>query len=173
MKKLAFVAVMVAGVGLAPRAEAQEWRGFANAGVMSDVNEQRFPSFAGGVLFDLPTSWVSAGAQGEVFVSWPYAAGRGAVFGQANVVRRGAVRPFLLAGYGWGESAGMMFGGGVEVRVPNRRIGLRATVEDYVTQVAGFDCGYLGYSQSYCDQSLRGGRAYAVHQLAVRVGIVF
>ena len=151
---------------------AQELRGFAGAGTVWDLNDGRFPAVAGGVRLDLPTWWFSAGAQGEMFVSWPYVAGRGAVFGQVNAVRRGAVRPFFLAGLGFGESAGPMVGAGVELRLRDR-IGLRASVEDYLARVQGFDCSALGYTQSYCDANLHGGRSYIGHQLAVRLGLLF
>jgi hypothetical protein len=169
----AAVLVIFASLSQARPTSAQEVRGFAGAGVMSDLNDDRFPAFGGGVLFDLPTSWLTAGAQGEMFLSWPYVAGRGAVFGQVNPVRRGVVRPVFLAGYGFGLSEGPMIGGGVELRLPHRRIGLRAIVEDYMARVDGFDCVSLGYSPSYCDAGLRGGRPYTEHQITVRIGLLF
>ncbi len=127
--------VMVATLWNVGRAQAQEFRGFAGAGMASDLNS-RYPSFGGGVLIDLPTDWLSAGAQGDMFVSWPYVAGRGAAFGQVNVVRRGTFRPFLVGGYGWGELAGPLVGAGLDVRFPARRLGLRASVEDYLIRAA-------------------------------------
>ena len=162
--------VMSAAVTVSPL-HAQEVRGFAGAGVASDLNS-RYPAFGGGVLLDLPTSWVSAGAEGDMFVSWPYVAGRGALFGQVNVVRRRAFRPFVLAGYGWGESAGPMIGAGIELRMRGR-LGLRATVEDYLERVGGFDCGSLGYPQAYCNDALNGGRAQTRHQVATRFALLF
>jgi len=164
--------VMAAALTPGRPLHAQEVRGFAGAGVASDLNS-RYPAFGGGVLVDLPSSWLSAGVEGDVFVSWPYFGGRGAMFGQVNVVGRRAVRPFVLAGYGWGESAGPMIGGGIELRVPGRRLGLRATVEDYLVRLGGFDCGSLGYTQSYCDAELHGGRAETRHQIATRFSLSF
>ena len=166
------VLVMVVALGHGWAAVAQELRGFAGAGVASDLNSH-YPAAGAGVLLDLPGSWVAAGAEGDIFTSDGYFAGRGAAFGQVNVIRRGTIRPFALAGYGWGESAGPMIGAGVDVRFPGRRLGLRASVEDYLVQVRGFDCGSLGYTQSYCDANLKGGRAYTGHQVAVRFGILF
>ena len=169
----AIVMVVFASLSHAGLTSAQELRGFAGAGLVSDVNDNRFPGFGGGVLFDLPTGWLTAGAQGEMFVSWPYVAGRGAVFGQVNPLRRGVVRPVFLAGYGFGVSEGPMIGGGVELRPPDRRIGFRVTVEDYMARVDGLDCVSLGYSPSYCAAELRGGRPYTEHQLTVRVALLF
>jgi hypothetical protein len=134
------VFVVVATVAAAGRLGAQDLRGFVAAGVMSDPNGQRFPAFGGGVLIDLGQPWLSAGGEGEMFVSWPYFAGRGAVFAQGNVMRRGPLRPFVVGGMGFGESAGPMFGAGIDVRPGNRRIGVRAAVEDYLAHVEGFDC---------------------------------
>ena len=141
--------------GAAP-ISAQEIRGFASAAASSDVNHQHYPAFGGGVIADLGQPWLSAGAQGEVLVSWPYFAGRGAIFGQGNLAPKGAVRPFVLAGIGFGEEGGPMFGGGVELRAPNQRIGLRVAVEDYVVRFQGYQ------------------RPWATgHQVAVRAGILF
>src|SRR5215207_933514 len=142
-----FALVIAAALDSGRPLQAQEVRGFAGAGVASDLNS-RYPALGGGMLVDLPSSWFSAGAEGDMFISWPYVAGRGALFGQANVMRRRAVRPFVLAGYGWGESAGPMIGGGVEMRVRGR-FGVRATVEDYLVRLG-----------------LHGGRAETRHQIA-------
>jgi hypothetical protein len=144
---------IVAGVRSAP---AQELRGFAGAGVMSDVNSQHVPAFGGGALVDVGQPWISAGAQGEAFVSWPYFAGRGTVFGQGNLMRRGAVRPFLLAGAGFGETAGPMFGGGVEMRPRDGRLGFRVAVEDYISDITPYV-----------------GEGFTAHQVTVRIAVVF
>ena len=100
----------IAALAGAGTASAQDLRGFVAGGVMTDVNSGRYPAVGGGVVVDLGQPWVSGGAQGEAFFSWPYVAGRGALFAQANVVPRGPVRPFLLAGVGSGESAGPLAG---------------------------------------------------------------
>ena len=86
MKNVAIITMLVglALLGQARPADAQEIRGFAGGALMSDINHQRFPAFGGGVVLDLPKGMVSAGGQGDMFVSWPYIAGRGAVFGQVN-----------------------------------------------------------------------------------------
>ena len=162
--------VTAAGSG---RLAAQDLRGFATAGVMSDLNNQHFPAFGGGVMIDAGQPWISAGGQGEAFVSWPYFAERGAVFAQGNVFRQGPVRPFVLGGLGFGESAGPMFGAGIDVRPGNGRIGLRATVEDYLARVEGFDCAAYGYSQPTCNAFPHGGRPYTGHQVTFRVGVLF
>ena len=160
--------VILATVAGARGASAQDVRGFVNGGVMSDMSNQHFPAVAGGALVDLGQPWVSAGAQGEVFMSWPYFAGRSAVFGQGNLIARGPVRPFVLGGFGWGESAGPMFGGGVDVAPRDSRLGIRFAVEDYLARVGGYDCGVFG-----CAADPHGGRPYTGHQLTVRVGILF
>jgi hypothetical protein len=152
---------------------AQDLRGFAGGGVMSDVNSERFPAFGGGVLVDLGQPWISAGGQGEAFVSWPYFGGRGAVFGQGNVIPKGPVRPFLLAGVGFGESSGPLFGGGVEIAPRTGRLGLRVAVEDYLARVGGFNCGALGYSAAQCAGFPHGGNEYTAHQVTLRVGLLF
>jgi hypothetical protein len=154
VQRIAGVAVLALLAGVS-RASAQAVRGFASAGYTSDLNEQRYPAFGGGVLVDLRQPWVSAGAQGDAFVSWPYFGGRAAVFGQGNVVPKGPVRPFVLAGVGFGEDSGPMLGAGVEVRPPNQRIGLRVAVEDYMRRYNAFGGPKTG------------------HQVAVRVGILF
>jgi hypothetical protein len=160
--------VMAAALSAGGPLYAQEVHGFAGAGVSSDINS-RYPAFGGGVLVDLPTSWLSAGAEGDVFVSWPYFGGRGAVFGQANVLRGRAVRPFVLAGYGWGESAGPMIGGGLELRV-HGPFGVRASVEDYLVRLRGFGCGSLD-PQANCH--VDGGRLDTRHQIATRFSLLF
>ena len=162
------VIVFLATVAGVRCASAQDLRGFVNGGVMSDLNNQHFPAVAGGALVDLGQPWISAGAQGEVFMSWPYFGGRGAIFGQGNVVHKGPIRPFVLAGVGWGESAGPMFGGGVEVGPRESRIGLRVAVEDYLARVGGFQCVAFG-----CEGFPHAGRAYTGHQVTVRVGVLF
>ena len=166
------VLVVLATVAGASVVSAQNVRGFVTGGVISDVNQQRFPSAGGGVLVDVGQPWVSAGAQGETFWQWPYFAGRGTIFGQGNLVPRGPIRPFILGGVGFGETAGPMFGGGVELRPPNQRVGLRVSVEDYVVRIGGLDCGSYGL-QSYCDANPRDARGYTEHQVTVRVGVVF
>lgn len=152
--RIAAVAALTLLAGAA-RTSAQEVRGFASAGYSSDLNDQRYPAFGGGVLVDLGQPWVSAGAQGETFVSWPYFAGRGTFFGQGNLLPKGPVRPFVLGGVGFGEDGGPMFGAGVELRPSNERLGWRIAVEDYVRRYTAFDGPKTG------------------HQVAVRVGILF
>jgi hypothetical protein len=151
---------------------AQDLRGFVGGGVISDVNHQRFPSLGGGVVVDVGQPWVSAGAQGETFWQWPYFAGRGAVFAQGNLSPGRRIRPFVLGGVGFGESAGPMFGGGVEFRSPHRRPGLRVSIEDYVSRVGGLDCASPGL-HSYCDANQRAATDRVEHQVAVRVGVLF
>jgi hypothetical protein len=137
MRTLAIAAVIAAAILLnAESASAQDLRGFVGGGTMSDVNRECFPTVGGGVLVDLGQPWISAGGQGEMFFSWPYVAGRGGMFLQGNVVPKGPVRPFVLAGFGSGESDGAMFGAGVEFRPKDRAAGFRASVEDYLPKSA-------------------------------------
>jgi hypothetical protein len=114
---------------------AQQLSGFVTFGVSSDSSQQ-FPGVGGGVLLDLANSWMSIGGQGDMFFSGGYVAGRGGPLGQANLIRHGALRVFAIGGFGFGVMEGPMFGGGVEVRPANRRIGFRATVQDYVQRSA-------------------------------------
>lgn len=151
---------------------AQNVRGFVTGGVISDVNQQRFPSAGGGILVDVGRPWLSVGAQGETFWQWPYFSGRGTVFGQGTITPNGRIRPFVLAGAGFGETAGPMLGGGVEMRPSNRGLGLRLSVEDYLVRIGGLDCGSYGL-QSYCEENPRAARGYIEHQVAVRVGVLF
>jgi hypothetical protein len=131
MRTLGIAALVVLGTlgGSRPGA-AQEVRGFAGAGTASEYSST-YPSFGGGVLVDAGQRWVSVGAQGDGFVSWPYFAGRATLFAQGNLVPKGTFRPFILAGQGFGELDGVMFGGGLEVRPAGSRIGFRAAVENY------------------------------------------
>ena len=175
MTRIAITAGILAFATLsgAQTVSAQNLRGFAGAGAMQDVNSEQFPAFGGGMLIDVGTPWISAGAQGEAFVSWPYFGGRGSVFGQGNVMPKSVVRPFVLAGVGFGESSGPLFGGGVEVGPQGGRLGLRVAVEDYVARVGGFNCTALGYSAGDCAGFPHGGNEYTAHQVTFRVGVVF
>ena len=150
---------------------AQDIRGFATGGVASDVNNERSPSAGGGIVLNLGQPWLSVGVQGETFWQEGYFTGRGAVFGQGNLIPNGRIRPFVLGGIGFGESAGTMFGGGVELRQPNRRLGLRVSVEDYLSKVDGIDCA--GGWEPYCEANAREARDSIRHQVTLRVGILF
>lgn len=170
--RMLIVVVVLAAVSAGEReAHGQAVRPFAGAAIATEMNDHHFPAVGGGVVVDLPGSWFSAGAHGEALVSWPYFAGRGAVFGQLRVVRRRTITPLALAGYGFGEAAGPMFGGGVEIRSPGSRFGLRVTIEDYLARVGRSDCAWE--EQQFCDDYLNGGRAYTVHQLSLRVAFLF
>lgn len=173
MKILRIPAFILLAATMGPSiVSAQDVRGFVTGGVISDVNHQRFPSAGGGVLVDVGQPWLSIGAQGETFWQWPYFAGRGTVFGQGNLNPKGRIRPFVLGGVGFGETAGPMFGGGVELRPPNGSLGLRVSVEDYLSRIGGLDCASYGL-QSYCEGNPREARGYIEHQVAVRVGVLF
>ena len=170
LRMLAFI-LLATTVGVS-MVSAQDVRGFVTGGVISDVNRQRVPSAAGGVLVDVGQPWLSVGAQGETFWQWPYFAGRGTLFGQGTLIPKGPIRPFLLGGVGFGETDGPMFGAGVEMRPPNRRVGLRMSVEDYLARIGALDCGSYGL-QSYCDENPRAARGYIEHQVTFRVGVLF
>jgi hypothetical protein len=155
--RLVLIAMMLAVP--AARASAQNVRGFAGAAVTGDVNNQHYNSFGGGALVDLGTPWLSAGAQAEALVSWPYFAGRGALFAQGNVVPAGPLRPFLLAGFAKGEESGALVGGGAEFRQAGSRLGFRVSVEDYVIRYTSYDG--------------RDFRNTTGHQVAVRGSVLF
>ena len=165
---LCFLALQI---GVARDAAAQ-WVGFVNGGFNSDVNDSRYPSLGGGAVFDLPGAWVSVGGQGDMFMSFPYVAGRGGVFAQGNLTRRRRIRPFGLAGIGWGVQDGPMVGGGLEVW-GRGRFGLRVALEDYLVRLGGFDCARFGanITQAECDTRFHGGRARTVHQWSAKVGL--
>ena len=172
MKAMLIAVMTTLAVAGPSQVSAQQPQGFVTGGISPGENEgEGFPTIGGGVLFDVVRGWVSVGAQGDLFFSNGYVAGRGGVLAQANVIRHRAVRPFVVGGYGWGEDAGSTFGGGIEVW--SGRVGFRASVQDYRTHVLGFDCLYFGYTQSYCDANFRGGKPYTVHQPSVQVGIVW
>ena len=164
-----FALATSAGVSVAL---AQAVRGFVAGGVISDVNHERFPSAAGGVLVNLGQPWLAVGAQGETFWLWPYFAGRGTVFAQGSLSPKGGIRPFVLGGVGFGESAGPLIGAGVELRPPNRRVGVRVSVEDYLSRIGRWPCESYGL-QSHCEANPRAARGYIEHQLAVRIGVLF
>ena len=65
-----------------------------------------------------------------------------------------------------------MFGGGVELRPTNRRVGVRLSVEDYLSHIGALPCGSFGL-QSYCEANPRQARGYIEHQVAIRVGVLF
>ena len=153
-------------------AEAQTFRGFIAGGITSESTNQHFPSAAGGVLVNIGEPWLSAGAQAETFWQWPYFAGRGTLFAQGNLVPKGRVRPFGLAGFGIGEAAGPMVGGGVEFRPTNGRHGLRLSVEDYLLRVDALPCQSFGL-QSYCDANPRQVNGYIQRQVTFRAGVLF
>jgi hypothetical protein len=125
-------------------------------------------------VFDLPGGWVSAGGQGDMFVSFPYVAGRGGVFAQGNLTRGRKVRPFGLAGIGWGEQGGPMVGLGIEVWASGK-YGLRVSLEDYLRRLGGFDCASFGtnLTQAECDRYFNGGRPRTAHQWSLKVGVVW
>ena len=158
------VAGVLLAIALVTPAGAQELRAFAGAGFMSDLNGERFPMAGGGVTIDLGRPWISAGAQGEAFFSGGYPGGRGSVFGQFSVPGLGILRPFALGGAGFGEEAGPMFGGGIEVRAPNRRIGMRLSVEDYIASIEPCPTDSI-FS---CEASRP-----SPHQLTVRFAVLF
>jgi len=160
MKKLLTVGGVVAVLGFAQAASAQPLRGFAFGGVTADANAQTFPAFGGGVLVDLGQPWIAAGAQGEAFVDFPYFAGRGAVFAEGRILPRSRVRPFVLAGAGFGEGAAPLIGGGVEIRVPGNRFAFRLAIEDYV---------WTGHVHNFG----RPARKETRHNIATRIGITF
>jgi hypothetical protein len=142
--------------GMAGVASAQvAVRGFAGGGFMTESNDQHFPSVSGGVVVDLGQPWIAIGAQAETFWSGPYFGGRAAWFGQGTVLTKKPARPFALLGQSFGESRGVFFGGGIEIRPAAQRHGVRIAFEDYPTRFTG------------------GGVSRVEHQVALRVGILF
>lgn len=139
---------------------AQNPRGFIGAGSSSTLNREWYGTVGGGALVDLGTPWLSAGGQVEALISWPYAAGRGALFGQANLVSRAPIRPFVIGGIGMGEDAGPLVGAGIEVRPHAGRGGLRVSVEDFAAR-------YNSYEPSGTFRARTG------HQIAVRASVLF
>ena len=113
------------------------------------------------MLAELGRPWLLAGLQGEALFQLPYVAGRGAAFAQGRLMSKSPYRPFVLGGVGFGEDAGPMIGGGIEIGAPNSRWGLRMSVEDYVRRVNIYSFG-LATTES----ELR-------HQVAFRFGITF
>ena len=171
MRRIVFALVLAGSVAVPRAGAAQPLFGFATLSHNSDLNGQRFGGASGGVLVDLARAWISVGAEADLFVSWPYFAGRVGPLVQVNLLRGAPVRIFALTGTSWGEQAGPMIGGGVEVWT--RRIGFRATVQDYLARVEGIDCGLYGIDPQSCETGFHGGRPWTSHQPTVQVGIVF
>ena len=156
MKAYGIAALVIVGALATVRPlAAQDVRGFAGGGTAGGGSRDNYPSFGGGVLVDVGQSWVSAGVQGDGFVSIPYVVGRGTVFAQGHLLPKRAVRPFLLAGRGWGAFEGLMYGGGVEFKPAGRGIGFRASVENYVER----------YKSSY--------RMPATNYISMRLAVLF
>jgi hypothetical protein len=151
---------------------AQRLHGFATFGVHEDINKEFFPGAGGGVVLDFLNSWASAGGQGDLFFSNGYVSGRGGPIGQFHFIRQGLMRPFATAGYVWGEvtGPGPTVGGGLEFWSKGR-FGFRADAQVYPITTEGLNCAALGYSQSYCDTYLNGGRPHTSYPVSVRVGI--
>lgn len=173
MKHTAIVLVATTLISFQPcSASAQPLSGFSTFTINSDVNGQRFPGASGGALIDLPGAWVSAGMQADLFVSWPYFAGRYGPFGQLNVLRRGPVRLFAIGGYSWGEQAGPMIGAGFEFWT-GAHFGFRATVQDYLVRIQGVDCTYFAYDRAFCEAELHGGNPWVGHQPTLQLGVTW
>src|SRR5262249_58525415 len=77
--KRILIAICVLSVFLANARQlsAQPRHGFVTVGIHPDLNQKRFPGAGGGVLFDLLDSWISVGAQVDLFGSGCYVAERG------------------------------------------------------------------------------------------------
>ena len=163
MKNLLTAAAALVLLSAAQTVSAQEIRGFAYGSGTTAQNDQHYPGFGGGVVFDLGQPWLAVGAQGEAFSSWPYFAGRGSVFAEGRLMPNAAIRPIVLGGAGFGQYGGPMFGGGVEIRVPRSRLAVRMTVEDYVRR----DTRY-----SFTERVEPMGTVTS-HQVATRFGVSF
>jgi hypothetical protein len=173
MKRIAAALAVVAFLGAMPRGVlAQPLRGFTTVSINGEQNGQTFSGASGGVLLDLADAWLSVGAEADLFVAWPYFAGRVGPLVQVNVVRHAPVRVFAIAGHSWGEQAGPMIGGGVEFRT-RRRVGFRATVQDYLARVPAIDCSRFGIDPQHCNASFHGGQSWVLHQPTVQFGLVW
>jgi hypothetical protein len=159
VKRIAWLAVLLIA-SICGRAAAQDARGYVGASFSSNVNQDRYAGVGAGGTIDLGTPWLSAGGQGEALISWPYFAGRGALFGQANVANSSPYRPFVMVGAGLGEEAGFLLGAGVEMRQRGSRYGFRVNVEDYLTR---YD-SYAGAGPAI---------ARTGHQVVVRGSLLF
>lgn len=54
---------------------AQPLHGFTTVSINADQNGRTFSGASGRVLLDLADAWLSAGAEADLFVAWPYFAG--------------------------------------------------------------------------------------------------
>lgn len=161
MKRLLIAALATVLLASARPASAQAVRGWAFTGKTTDINAHNVAAAGGGVLAEVGQPWLLAGLQGEALFQLPYVAGRGAVFAEGRILSKSPYRPFVLGGMGFGEDAGPMIGGGIEVGAPNSRWGLRLSVEDYVRRVNIYSFG------------LATGTSELRHQVALRFGITF
>jgi hypothetical protein len=161
MKRLLTAAIALVLLVSARSASAQVVRGWAFTGRTSDINAQNFPAAGGGVLAEIGQPWLLVGLQGEALFQLPYVAGRGAAFAEGRILPKSPYRPFVMGGVGFGEDAGPLIGGGLEVGAPNSRWGLRVSVEDYVRRVNVYSFG------------IASGGSELRHQVALRFGITF
>ena len=172
MRAMLIAAVTTLVVAGPSQVSAQQLQGFVTGGTSAGENREQFPTIGGGVLLDVAKGWASVGGQGDIFFSNGYAAGRGGLLAQANVIRRRAVRPFFVGGYSWGEDAGSTFGAGIEWW--SGRIGFRASVQDYRAHIQRFgyvDCLQQGGTASACDAALREAKPLTKHLPTVQFGI--
>jgi hypothetical protein len=110
---------------------AQSTRALLTVEVPSTINRERLLVAGFGGLGDVLRGWVSVGGEIDAAV-YPGLFLRAGPFFQANVVRRGRSRLFLLGGYAIGENAGQRLGAGWEILPPpNHRTGFRAFVQRY------------------------------------------
>ena len=60
----------------------------------------------------------------------------------------------------------------MELRPLNRRLGVRVSIEDYLSRIDGLPCESFGL-RSYCEANPRAAHGYLEHQVTVRVGVLF
>jgi hypothetical protein len=150
------------------QSSAQKLHPFLTAGLHSD-GYGHFAGVGGGGVYDFAHAWVSAGAEGDVFFSGGYAAGRAGPIVQLNILQDRSIRPFAISGYKWGEGHGAVVGGGMEFR-PGTRPGFRVSIEDIVNRVGRPLCGP---PYPPCSALPNGGNAYFRHAVSAQFGVVF
>jgi hypothetical protein len=174
MKRNAFVIAAVMILIAQPRTlQAQAFTGFLTGGTTKDLNDERFPTIGSGLLVEFLDGWVAGGGQLDIMFSLPYAAGRGGPLFQGSVLQTHGVRLFGLLGYFAGEDSGTNIGGGIEWRPRGQDIALRATAQDTLQRVGGFNCTGYGITRADCDLYFRGGRSWTGHEPSFHVGIAW
>jgi len=171
MKPLWMAAILMVAISVAPPyASAQHANGFLGGSFLTTVNDEQISGLAGGGVVDLAGSRISVGGQVDVLFKNGYVGGRGGPIAQWNFLRHRRLRLFAIGGMAWGVEASPTLGAGAELW--SGPVGLRATVQDNITRIQGFDCA-PAIAQSLCDAYFHGGQPYTAHKPSFQLAIAW